>query len=178
MMQPEPLKVLLIEHDEPFARSLACMFGQSHLPVKRVEHVNTLPLGLAKLADNGFHVVILDFFLPYGAGPANIGMLRNAAAQVPIIVVGGTDDERVAMEAVHAGAQDYLVRGQLTPQWLYRSIRYAMERHLAELAVAEAEEKYRGIFDHLVEGIFQTSPDGRYLMANAALARIYGYASP
>ena len=42
----------------------------------------------------------------------------------------------------------------------------------------EAEEKYRGIFEHIVEGIFQTSPDGHYLSANSALARIYGYASP
>src|SRR5438552_2707101 len=46
------------------------------------------------------------------------------------------------------------------------------------MALLAAEEKYHGIFDHLVEGIFQTSPDGRYLMANAALARIYGYVSP
>jgi sigma-B regulation protein RsbU (phosphoserine phosphatase) len=47
-----------------------------------------------------------------------------------------------------------------------------------ELALLGAEEKYHGVFDHLVEGIFQTTPDGRYLMANAALARIYGYATP
>jgi sigma-B regulation protein RsbU (phosphoserine phosphatase) len=42
----------------------------------------------------------------------------------------------------------------------------------------EAEEKYHSVFDHLVEGIFQTTPEGRYLMANASLARIYGYSSP
>src|SRR5256714_4556569 len=41
-----------------------------------------------------------------------------------------------------------------------------------------AEEKYHSVFDHLVEGIFQTTPEGRYLMANAALARIYGFNSP
>ena len=45
-------------------------------------------------------------------------------------------------------------------------------------ALLEAEEQYHSVFDHLVEGIFQTTPEGRYLMANAALARIYGYASP
>jgi sigma-B regulation protein RsbU (phosphoserine phosphatase) len=53
-----------------------------------------------------------------------------------------------------------------------------LERHRAEMALVAAEEKYRGIFDHLVEGIFQTTSDGHYLMANAALARIYGYDSP
>src|SRR6202008_1237438 len=41
-----------------------------------------------------------------------------------------------------------------------------------------AEEKYRGIFENAIEGIFQTSPDGQYVSANPALARIYGFDSP
>lgn len=178
MMQAEPLTVLLIEHDESFARSLTGMFGQTQLAVNRVEHVRNLPLGLEKLAGNGFSVVILDFFLPDGAGSANIGILKQTAAQVPIIVVGGADDDAVALEAVHAGAQDYLVRDQLNAQGLYRSVRYAVERQMTDQVMAGAEEKYRGIFNHLVEGIFRTSPEGHYLLANSALARIYGYDSP
>jgi sigma-B regulation protein RsbU (phosphoserine phosphatase) len=47
-----------------------------------------------------------------------------------------------------------------------------------DMTLLAAEEKYHSVFDHLVEGIFQTTPDGSYLLANAALARIYGYASP
>jgi phosphoserine phosphatase RsbU/P len=46
------------------------------------------------------------------------------------------------------------------------------------VVVHEAEEKYHHLFDHLVEGIFQTTPEGRYLLANTALARIYGYDTP
>jgi Amt family ammonium transporter len=45
-------------------------------------------------------------------------------------------------------------------------------------ALRQAEEKYRSIFENAVEGIFQTTPEGRYLSANPALARIYGYDSP
>ena len=115
---------------------------------------------------------------PDGAGLANIPLIRAQAPHVPIIAVGDSDDEIVALEAVHEGAQDYLVKSQLTPAWLERSIRYAIERHRMDLTLLEAEEKYHSVFDHLVEGIFQTTPDGRYLMANAALARIYGYSSP
>ena len=58
------------------------------------------------------------------------------------------------------GAQDYLVKSQLTPAWIERSIRYAIERHRMDLALLEAEERYHSVFDHLVEGIFQTTPDG------------------
>src|SRR5205814_4912972 len=72
----------------------------------------------------------------------------------------------------------YLVKGQLTVGWLERSIRYPIERHRLDRALLAAEERYHSVFDHLVEGIFQTTPEGRYLMANMALARIYGYGSP
>ena len=52
------------------------------------------------------------------------------------------------------------------------------ERKLAQEALRLAEERYRGIFEHAVEGIFQSSPDGRYLRVNPAFARIMGYDSP
>ncbi|MDP8934718.1 MAG: PAS domain S-box protein, partial [Cyanobacteriota bacterium] len=52
-----------------------------------------------------------------------------------------------------------------------------LERKRAEEALREAETKYRSIFENAVEGIFQTTPDGRYLSANRALAEIYGYES-
>ncbi|MFB2877445.1 PAS domain S-box protein [Floridanema aerugineum] len=52
------------------------------------------------------------------------------------------------------------------------------QRKQSEVALSQAEEKYRTIFENAVEGIFQTSVDGRYLSANPALARLYGYNSP
>ncbi len=51
-------------------------------------------------------------------------------------------------------------------------------RKKAERELRQAEQKYRGIFENAIEGIFQTAPDGHYLSANPALARIYGYHSP
>ena len=137
-----------------------------------------LRAGLTELQGSPFDAALLDLYVPDGAGLANIPFIRGQAPHVPIIAVGESDDEIVALEAVHAGAQDYLVKSQLTPAWLERSIRYSIERHRMDMALLEAEEKYHSLFDHLVEGIFQTTPEGRYLMANAALARIYGYASP
>ncbi len=174
----QPTRVLLIEHDEVFARAVVEMLEQSRDTVSEVVAVASLAEAITRLAEDNFGVVLLEFFLPDGAGLLNIPLLKERAPHVPVIVLGAADDERLAIEAVHAGAQDYLVKGPLTPRWLLRSIRYARERHELDMALLEAEERYRGIFDHLVEGIFQTTPDGRYRMANAALARIYGYNSP
>lgn len=52
------------------------------------------------------------------------------------------------------------------------------DRKRAETALREAEARYRSIFENAVEGIFQTTPEGRYLNVNPALARIYGFKSP
>lgn len=177
-MQPDQLKVLLIEHDEAFARAISGMLDQVPDLVGSVSVAATLEEGIALLVREPFNVVLLEFFLPDGVGLLNIPLLKEKAPRVPIIVVGAEDDETISVEAVHAGAQDYLVKNQLSPRWLLRSIRYAIERHQADLSLEDARERYRGIFDHLVEGIFQTTPDGQYLLANAALARIYGYATP
>jgi sigma-B regulation protein RsbU (phosphoserine phosphatase) len=177
-MPQEKLKVLLIEHDSGFARYMGEMLGQARDFSAEVLSAQHLRDGVSALVADHFDVVVMDMSVPDGAGLANVSLLRAEAPQVPIIVAGDSDDETVALEAVHAGAQDYLVKGQLAPGWLERSLRYAIERHRMDRALMEAEEKYHGVFDHLVEGIFQTTPDGRYLMANAALARIYGYTDP
>jgi len=177
-MPQELLKLLLIEHDPGFARYVSEMLGQARDLAAEVSSAADLMAGLSELQTHTFDAVLLDIALPDGAGLANILLIKDQAPQLPIIAAGDADDEIVALEAVHAGAQDYLVKNQLTPAWLERSIRYAIERHRMDMALLEAEEKYHSVFDHLVEGIFQTTPAGRYLMANAALARIYGYATP
>jgi sigma-B regulation protein RsbU (phosphoserine phosphatase) len=177
-MTQEKLQILIIEHDPGFARYVGEMLGQARDLPAEVLSARDLRGGLSALGGKHFDIVVMDMSLPDGAGLANVTLVRASAPQLPIIVAGDADDETIALEAVHAGAHDYLVKGQLTPGWLERSIRYAIERHRTDRALLEAEEKYHSVFDHLVEGIFQTSPEGRYLMANAALARIYGYGSP
>ncbi len=172
------LKILLIEPDDGFSRYVGEMMGQARDLSAKLAGTPDLGSALSVLDRQDFDAVLLDIAAPDGAGLGNIPVLKAKRPQLPIIAAGESDDETVALEALHAGAHDYLVKGQLTPGWLERSLRYAMERHRMDMVLRNAEEKYHGLFDHLVEGIFQTTEDGRYLMANTALARIYGYNSP
>ena len=71
--------------------------------------------------------------------------------------------------------------GQIAAEYnrvLHRVTAEMRTREETAAALLAAEEKYRSIFENSVEGIFQTTPDGRYLSANPALARIYGYPTP
>ncbi len=177
-MNEDKLRLLLIEQDSGFARYVGEMLGQARDFSAEIISVLSLGQGLAELSQNPVDVLILDLAVPDGAGLGNIGLIRGQAPELPIIITGESADETIVLEAMHAGANDYVVKGQLSPGWLERSIRYALERKRMDRALQQAEEKYHSVFDHLVEGIFQTTADGRYLMANAALARIYGYESP
>jgi PAS domain-containing protein len=95
---------------------------------------------------------------------------------LPFIIVSGNIGEEAAVEAVRAGAHDYIMKGNLT------QLGAATERELREAEgrreKRRAEERYRSIFENAVEGIFQTTVEGRYLVANPALARMFGYGSP
>ncbi|MCX7865743.1 MAG: SpoIIE family protein phosphatase [Limisphaera sp.] len=177
-MPEQPLRILVIEHDPTTVGRLRPLLEQGWETPPEVVVVSSLAEGVRRLGTDRFDVVLLEFFLPEGAGLANLPFLRQAAPRVPVVVMGHVDDEALAVEVVHAGAQDYLVHGQLDARWLRRALRYAMERHAAEMALLDAEARYREMFDHLTEGVFRTTPEGRYLMANRALARLYGYSSP
>lgn len=75
-------------------------------------------------------------------------------------------------EAWYAASVSPMQNGQVL--WVARNI---TERKMAEQALRRAEEKYRSIFEHAAEGIFQTTPDGRCISANPALVQMYGYDS-
>jgi sigma-B regulation protein RsbU (phosphoserine phosphatase) len=176
-MQTNRIKVLLIEEAPKFARLIQEMLEQARGVEFEIQCADSLAQGLARLDEPGIDVLLLDLSLSESINLESFEHARHVAAHVPMIILSSVDDENLALQAVQVGAQDYLVKTEMEAALLVRSIRYAIERKRAEVAVLRAEEKYRSIFEHSVEGIFQTTPDGHYLSANPALARIYGYES-
>jgi phosphoserine phosphatase RsbU/P len=172
------LRILLIEDAPKFARLLQDMLHDAPAIHFDIRWAESFQEGLRQLEQGDLELVLLDLALAGSSGLGAFQQARARAGRVPIIVLSGLNDETLAVRAVQEGAQDYLVKGEINGSLLVRSIRYAVERKRAELALLRAQEKYRGIFEHIVEGIFQTTADGRYISANTALARIYGYDSP
>jgi sigma-B regulation protein RsbU (phosphoserine phosphatase) len=178
MSSAPPIKVLLIEDVPKYARALKEMLQNDRGSTFEVDWSDSFESGLQKLEHSDFDVLLLNLAVAAAHGSNAVPNLQHAAPHLPIIILSSLDDEESALKAVHQGAQDYLVQGEVSSHLLVRSIRYAIERKRAEIIALRAEEKYRSIFENTIEGIFQTSPDGKYLAANPALARIYGYASP
>lgn len=173
-MEIESLKILFIGGDDKFARDIAGMLGDK----TELTTVPSVDAGYAMLATNTFHAILLDLPNANTTALFQITSLTTKAARVPVIVFGPADDGAFPGEVVSTGAQDYLAREQLTPFALKHAIRFAIERYQERLALIDEKNNYYGIFDHLVEGIFRTTTNGHYLLANIALAKIYGYDTP
>ncbi|HVU08636.1 MAG TPA: SpoIIE family protein phosphatase [Verrucomicrobiae bacterium] len=176
-MQSESLKVLFIGNDERFARAVADMLRTISGTIT-IDSATSLEAGFGLLAKKSFDIVLFELPGANAAGLFQLTSLAVKAQRVPVIVFGAAAIEDFAIEAVCAGAQDYLAKERLEAKTLYRIIRCAMERQHERVVLIDEKENYHSIFDHLVEGIFRTTPDGHYLLANIALARIYGYNSP
>ena len=176
-MELSPLKILLVSSDKEMAQRvndlLLCAAKEVAVTV-----APTADAGLALVATNNFHAILFEIGQANAAALFQITSLTTKAPQQAVIVIGPTEDENFLAEAVFSGAQDYLGHDQLQAPTLRHALHCSIARQQERIALVEEKENYYGLFDHLVEGIFRTTPSGNYLLANVALARIYGYDSP
>lgn len=126
--QLEHVKVLLIEDNPGDARLIQLMLADAAGDLFESEAVDRLDAGLKRLAKGGIGIILLDLSLPDSHGLETFTQLHAQAPGLPIIVLSGLNDTNVAVEAVHQGAQDFLVKGQVDGQLLARAMRYAIER--------------------------------------------------
>ena len=174
---PDPVRVLLVAQRPDYATTVRSYLHDALRTSFALEWLPGLRSGMERLDRPGVDVVLMDLALPEAGRLEGFAELRQHAPLIPIIVLSEEDDEALALDAVHAGAQDYLVKGLLSGPLLTRSILYSIERKKIETDLLMTQQKYRKIFENTVEGIFQTTVDGHYIDANQALARIYGYNS-
>ncbi len=140
------MKILLVEDDPASARLIREVLRFSS--GAEIAHVERLSVAAESLAQGGFDAILLDLQLPDGCGLEAVQRMRDLAPELPIVVLTGTDDEQMALEAVQAGAQDYMVKGAgITSGLLVRTLRYAIERQRGEAALrrayAETEKRVR-----------------------------------
>ena len=178
-----PLRVLLVEDSEDDALLLQRELRRGGYE-PACERVDTAEDMEAALEEGTWDIVISDHSMPAFSSSAALELLRRKGfVDTPFIIVSGRIGEDVAVAAMKAGAHDYIMKDNLARlnTAIERELREAegrRERRRAEEERRRAEEKYRQIFENSVEGIFQTTIDGRFVIANPAMARMFGYDSP
>jgi diguanylate cyclase (GGDEF)-like protein len=125
------VRVLLVEDNVDDAVSVRRTLGRARQPLFEVVHVESLREALARLESDPFDIVLLDLSLPDSCGLHTLSSFFQASLprRPPIIVLTGDDDERLAVSILQAGAQEYLVKGDLGSRTLVRTLLGAIERH-------------------------------------------------
>jgi diguanylate cyclase (GGDEF)-like protein len=135
-MNKQPINIMLVEDNPGDARLICELLKDVRGGFYQLEHVGRLSEGTEHIKRGTVDVVLLDLGLPDCSGLDGLTAVKGIADQVPIVVLTGLDDEAVAVAAVKTGAQDYLVKGQVDGNLLWRSIRYAIERKQLEQKLA------------------------------------------
>ncbi|MBN1911689.1 MAG: fused response regulator/phosphatase [Pirellulales bacterium] len=127
-------RILLVEDDPDDVWIMRGLLGDRWDTPFELTQAEMLSVGLRHCARGGFDLILLDLMLPDSRGLKTFTDMAAGAGDVPIVVLTGETNEQLGVQAVQAGAQDYLVKGQLDDHLLIRSIRFAIERHQRRLA--------------------------------------------
>lgn len=133
MTTTAPTEILLIEDNPSDARLIEEFVRERSWPdiateTPSIEHVERLERATETISEQ-VDVVLLDLGLPDSSGLATLDEMLGTEPVVPIVVLTGLTDERVGVSAVEHGAQDYLVKDDLTPRLLQQTLRYAIQRN-------------------------------------------------
>ncbi len=126
-------KVLLVEDNPGDAFLIQEQFKTAKSYVYHLTHVEYLAKAISSLAQDAYDVILLDLSLPDSRGFETLKTIKEHSWAIPIVILSGINDEELAIQAVRQGAQDYLVKGQVTGKILVHALRYAIERkHIEE----------------------------------------------
>ncbi|MBW4612591.1 MAG: response regulator [Desmonostoc vinosum HA7617-LM4] len=157
-MEKANIHILLVEDSPSDAHLLLHIFLRADQQEWRMSHVEQLSEAIDASKENStltfdndiktqekcrFDLILLDLSLPDSIGLDTLKEYRSAVPDIPVVVLTGLDDEDVALQALAQGAQDYLVKDQITIQRLVRAIRYAIERGEILNQLRESEERSR-----------------------------------
>ena len=148
-MNSVPIKILLVEDNPADADLLQEILDESDETQWSVVHVERLKEALQILSEDHFDAILLDLSLPDKQGLATVVQTHEAAPDLPIVVLTGLNDRVIALEALRQGAQDYLVKGKIDSNLLFRAIHHAIERAQTLKKLRQSEEQLQRLNEEL-----------------------------
>jgi diguanylate cyclase (GGDEF)-like protein len=145
--------LILVEDDDLAAQRLFDVLSRPEGARFEITRVQRIEDALVKLQHESFDVMLIDLSIHEGYGLDSLLRARAAVLSVPIVVLTYQKDEALAMKAARAGAQDYLTKGEVTPELISRTLLHAVERHrmLRDLTEAQQRQRFLATHDTLTE---------------------------
>lgn len=135
------IEILLVEDSDSDFTLLQESILSAGIGDFSISRVESLRQAIEWLKDNHTDAVLLDLSLPDSSGLDTVQQVRNRCPAIPVVVLTGIEDEKMGVEAVRIGVQDYLVKGQADGRLISRTVRYAIERKQTEELLRQARDE-------------------------------------
>ncbi len=175
MHDDSPIRVLLVDDDKEAFHLTRAILDRIPSATFHLEYADSFEAGAKAVAREEHDVCLVDYVLGNRSGIDLVREARSALNRTPMILLTGKGRWEVDVEAMEAGAWDYLEKDKVDPDVVERTIRHALERARDEAALRVSEARNRAMFDHLPIGLYRTGVDGSLLDANPALVQLLGY---
>jgi PAS domain S-box-containing protein len=177
-MAAKQIHALLIEDDPDDILLLKEALVDIGLGKIRLDCADRLSRGLIQLGAQDYDVILLDLNLPDSRGLDTLTTTVKRFPRIPVVVLSGLADDAITVEAVRRGAQDYIVKSDISGPLVLRVVRYAIERKQVEAVIRASETRYRTLVETSPNGITLSDLEGKLLLCNQQAANLYGYNSP
>jgi PAS domain S-box-containing protein len=167
---------VLIVDDNHDDAELSTQVILEEFPGCHVEDARTAEEGLAKIAQTRWSLILLDLKLPLKSGLDVLPEIRLLAPDAGIIMLTGHGDERIAVQAMRAGADYYIAKSKDFFLALPLVIREVMEKRFLRHALARTEDRYRLLIENMMDLIYELDAEGRFRFVSLAITDILNYA--
>ena len=171
-----PVRVLVVDDDEDDVYLVRAMFAEIDDLHTSVDFENSFPKALERLARERHDIYLVDYRIGAETGIEWLRSARERGLTAPVIMLTGHGSHKVDLEAMQAGAADYLVKSRIDSTQLGRSVRYALDRARYMAAIEQSEARYRQLFDHVPLPMWAFDQETyRFLAVNDAALMQYGH---
>jgi PAS domain S-box-containing protein len=172
----DPLRILLID-DNPDDRLLVLRELRREFADVQIEQLNE-PVAFARVLETGdFEIAITDYQLRFTDGLTALRTIKARWPDVPVIMFTATGSEEIAVEAMKAGLDDYILKSPKHLRRLRAAVRASVENRRARAAARAVETRYHRLFAGVPVGLLRATTAGAILDANPALVQMLGYPS-
>ncbi|MEF8794387.1 PAS domain S-box protein [Thiohalorhabdus sp.] len=174
---PETIHVLLVEDEPDEAGLVRAYLEETGGPRFEISHAPSLAAVAETLGESAADVVLLDLNLPDSQGVQTLQRARGQLEGTPIILLTGQENPDLAMQALDAGAHDFLTKDELDPDRLTRTIRYTMRNHDMETRLQSSNQRMEALLHSAGSAIITADDQGIIRSFNQAAEDMFGYGS-
>ena len=180
-MSTSNLLILIIEDDDDDFVHICQLLKKGAVKVQ-VDRAATAQAGLLAALEDRHDVCFLDYRLGEHSGLDILRKLRRGNITAPVIFLTGQGDEEIAVEAMKAGATDYLLKARLTVPLLEAALRFSLTLRekedavrIARHALQASEQRFRALVENSSDAITLMDPEGTIVYASQSIRSLLGY---